>query len=404
MADADRLKGRALNTLNRLSAWLPGALMVFAAAGFLLPKEPDYALLFYVAVLPCLLARLAVARAVPLSDPVRLLAVCLIAWSGLTLLWGTDDKGRSWRFAADTVATFAFLVAMLLGWREAASRARLATVLVAAGTANAVWSIAVFVVTHPIYPRLRGWGATKQEILGAAVMSIPALTALARALVPVASRRSRVLNLAAFLIMAAFILLTESRGPLLAGTVALLFLCSVSVWRLRAFLGIAAFGAVWLLLPRAAQEHSATVLIRRGSSHRFEIWDYTLNLIRDRPLFGHGLAANLHLNVGDTITFPHDLYLSLLFYSGIVGFLLFVAMAGLLSWRLLPARADWRDTRHDPDWAWLTALWIDVLMIGLTDLGQITKGPGPLWFIVWLPLGLLMTALPRRLKEKSTAF
>jgi hypothetical protein len=33
---------------------------------------------------------------------------------------------------------------------------------------------------------------------------------------------------------------------------------------------------------------------------------------------------------------------------------------------------------------------------GLTVLGQITKGPGPLWFIVWLPLGLLLTVEGRK--------
>ena len=116
-------------------------------------------------------------------------------------------------------------------------------------------------------------------------------------------------------------------------------------------------------------------------------------MIRQRPIFGHGLAANLHLHVGDArtgdwITFPHDLYLSLLFYSGIVGFGLFAALAAVVSWRLarrLPA--SWTDI----EWAWLAALWLFVLVAGLTDLGQITKGPGPMWFIVWLPLGLVLT-------------
>jgi hypothetical protein len=117
---------------------------------------------------------------------------------------------------------------------------------------------------------------------------------------------------------------------------------------------------------------------------------------------GHGLAANLHLDVGgsagkdvgDVITFPHDLYLSLLFYSGVVGFGLFVAMAGVLTWRLRPAW--WAGGWRNAEWAWLSALWVNVLVAGLTDLGQITKGPGPLWFIVWVPVGLLLGARGRR--------
>jgi O-antigen ligase len=312
-----------------------------------------------------------------------------VVWSGLTLLWGTDDGHRSWRFAGDTAATLGFVLAMLLTLGDRVMRARLGTVLVAAGAANAVFSIAVFVITHPVFPRLRGWGATTHPILGAAVMATAALTALSRALVPAAPRRIRALNVAAFAVMAVFILMTESRGPLLAGLIGMLLLCAASVWRVRALMSFVALAALWFSLPRAAREHGEAVLVQRGSSHRFQVWDYTLGLIRDRPLFGHGLAANLHLDVGDKITFPHDLYLSLLFYSGIVGFLIFVAMAALLTWRLMPWRwaAGWRD----PEWAWLAALWLNLVVVGLTDLGQITKGPGPMWFIVWLPVGLLLT-------------
>ncbi len=383
----------------RLAAWLPGALLVFVAAAFVLPKQPASALVFYLTVLPCLAARLATtpraATLAALRDPARGLALCLVIWSGLTLLWGTDDGHRSWKFAGDTAATLGFLLAMLLTLEPAPARARLATVLIAAGAANAIWSIAVNLITHPAYPRLRGWGATTHPILGAAVMGIAALTALSRALRPGMARPARSAHLAAFLLMGAFILMTESRGPLLAAGVAVVFLCAVSVWRLRAFLGFALLAALWAALPRAARHHSEAVLVSRGSSHRFQVWDYTLGLIRDRPLLGHGLAANLHLNVGDQITFPHDLYLSLLFYSGIAGFLMFAAMAALLSWRLA------RDIRR-PEWAWLVALWLDLLLVGLTDLGQITKGPGPLWFIVWMPVGLLLTApRPGRVLARS---
>jgi O-antigen ligase len=329
-------------------------------------------------------------------------AIALVVWSGLTLLWGIDDGHRSWRFAGDTVATLGLVLAMAATLPDAGLRARLGTVLVVCGAANAVWSIGLALVTHPAGPRLHGWGATIHPILGAAVIATCGLTALARGLVPVAPRRGRALNLAAFAVVASFILLTESRGPLLAAGLAVVLLCAASVWRVRALLVAGAALAIWAGLPAAAKKHTEYVLVVRGSSHRFQIWDYTLGLIRDRPLFGHGLAANLHLDIGgsagkdvsDIITFPHDLYLSLLFYSGVVGFGLFVAMAGVLTWRLRPG--FWARGWRNAEWAWLSALWVNVLVAGLTDLGQITKGPGPLWFIVWVPVGLLLGARGRR--------
>jgi O-antigen ligase len=386
---------------RRLSAALPGALLFFVAASFALPREPAYALVFYVTVLPCVVARLSVGRGVLTADPGPILAIVLIVFSGLTLLWGTDDGHRSWRFAGGAVATLGLLLTLLLTLQQAPQRARLGLLLVGAGTLNAAFAMALFWITDPIFPRLRGWGASSHPILGAAVMSIPALTALARGLVAVTPRRVRALYLAAFATMAMFILMTESRGPLVAGAAGVVFLCAVSAWRVRACLTIAAATAIWFTLPRAVRQHSETVLVQRGSSHRFQIWDYTLGLIRDRPLFGHGLAANLHLDIGDLITFPHDLYLSLLFYSGLAGFGLFAALAALITWRLLPRKSavlSWRD----PEWAWLTALWIDLLVVGLTDLGQITKGPGPIWFIVWIPIGLLLTATIRTGQAEAT--
>jgi O-antigen ligase len=420
---------------GRLASWLPTALLVFVAAAFVLPNGPSYALVFYIAVLPCLGARLAVGLRPDLRDHLRdfgaALALALVVFSGLTLLWGQDDGHRSWRFAGDTAATSGFVLAMLAVLDKPWVRAALARVLVMAGAANAVFSIAVFVITHPVFPRLTGWGATTHPILGAAVMAVAGLTALARALVPAAPRSQRAGNLAAALVMAAFILMTESRGPLLAASIGVVFLCAASVWRVRAFAGLAVLAGAWFSLPRAARQHGAAVLVERGSSHRFEVWDYTLGLIRDRPLFGHGLAANLHLVVSngvvsngvvssgvvsngvvsngvvsngvvngarkDAITFPHDLYLSLLFYSGVVGLLIFSAMAALLTWRLLRAAK-----RADAEWAWLSALWLNVLVVGLTDLGQITKGPGPIWFIVWLPVGLLLTRKEELLFEKRS--
>jgi O-antigen ligase len=130
------------------------------------------------------------------------------------------------------------------------------------------------------------------------------------------------------------------------------------------------------------QRHQAKLLFGRGSSHHFEIWQRTLQLVAQRPLFGHGLAANLDV---PGLTFPHNLYLSLLFYSGAIGFALFAAMAGACTWRL------WRMGRGQ-ETLWAGVLWLNGLLAGLTDLGQITKGPDSLWFIVWLPAGLLMTA------------
>jgi O-antigen ligase len=47
-----------------------------------------------------------------------------------------------------------------------------------------------------------------------------------------------------------------------------------------------------------------------------DIWAYTLSRVAEKPWFGHGLVAYLGMEQGN-FTFPHNIFLSTLFYSGI---------------------------------------------------------------------------------------
>ena len=367
------------------------ALLVFVASAFLLPTHPAYSLVFYL-----LLAILAVQRWRSLTGQIStttmggrdagiLLAGLLIAWSALTLLWGHDDGHRTRKFAIDALCTFGFVVMMVQAWTDAPTvRRSLATVLIWAGTLNASISSLRGVLLHGTDPRMHGWGVTSHPILGASVMAICFLAAICRAL---EETRWRAAHWAAAALMLVFILLTESRGPLLAAGIATLFLFAAGPWRWRALGSVALGAGAWFLLPAQVKHHHEVLLAARGASHRFEIWDRTLEMVGEHPLFGNGLAANLDL---PGMTFPHDLYLSVLFYSGAVGLALFIALAGVVTLRLWRSR-----TAAGQGWLWMAALWINTLLSGLTDLGQIVKGPGPIWFIVWLPVGLILATSPR---------
>ena len=121
--------------------------------------------------------------------------------------------------------------------------------------------------------------------------------------------------------------------------------------------------------------------MRPGTSGHFEAWRLAWSGIAARPLFGNGLAADLPLTYGADKRFPHDLFLSLLFYSGAVGLALFLPLLAMVATRVIRARD-----------AWVGSLLVSGLVAGLTDFGQITKGPGPLWLIIWLPLALAARA------------
>ncbi len=361
---------------HRLARALPACLLGFLAACFALPTEAAFSLVFYAGVVPPLLARR------PVWPPWPVCA--LVIWSGLTLFWGEGDARRVFAFGLGAACTLAYMAALQETLADQAMRRRVGTLLIWAGAANAVWSIGRGVILHTIAPQLLGWGVTQHPILGASVMSVCLLTALIRAL---AEARLRWAHAAACVVMAAFILLTEARGPLLACVVGAAIIGAGGPWRGRAFFALMAVSVLLRSEPEAWRRHQAGVLMDRGLHDRPEIWSHTLELIQEKPLFGHGLAANLDL---PGITFPHDLALGVLFYSGGVGFALFVTLLVLVAYRL-------KRMPQGSERLWLAALCANAMVAGLTDLGQITKGPGALWFIVWLPAGLVLS-YPTRMR------
>ncbi len=357
-----------------MSRALELALGVFLAACFLLPTEAAYALVFYVIVVPCALARL-VRRPRP-GDVVLWTGVALIAWSALTLCWGEDAGGRTVKFAVASAATLVFWLASYDVLANPAAGERLQVLLIVLGAASGVAAVAHFVAWPPAVdpgdtPRLQGWGVTRHPVLGGAVWGAVMLTALARAVRCTAWRGAA---FAAAFVAALALVLTKSRGPEMAACVAAvaLFATAASWWR---------WAVPGVFIAAALASTLLSGIFRAGDSGHLAVWRATLHEIAARPLFGHGLAADLPAWLGTDRRFPHDVYLSLLFYSGAVGLLLFVAWSVLIGGRLRGARND----AHAP---WCLALLLNALLAGLTDFGQITKGPGPLWLILWMPAAL----------------
>ena len=366
--------------------WLAIAFVTFLASGFLLRPAPVWAMVFYVWVIPRCVWELWQQRSRAWCTPFAALAIALVVWSTLGLLWGEDpDPLRVRRIAAGGLSTLVFVVAGFIVLRKHAQLGRvIGGVMIVGGTLNACLAISIFLITQPPDPRMPGWAETGHPILGAIVVGHCALFAMARWL---GAPRHRALYGAATLVLAAFIVLTGSRGPLAAVLVAGLVLCigQLRRWHVVTLAGLAGAGAVALLLLPGGTIEAVDHLTARGASHRLEIWHNTLARIAERPWFGWGPAAQLHL---PEFHFPHSLYLSVLFYSGVVGFGLFVALAGGVLGGLL-RRPDVADRRL------LVALLVNTLVAGLTDTGQIAFGPAEIWFIFWLPVMLAATALDR---------
>ena len=373
--------------LSRISPAL--VVLVTLGAGFVVRPSPLWAMLFYLTVLPVCGLRLG-QGAWP-ADAGSLTGVALILWFTLATAWdeaagpGVGVHGLWLWNGLCTLVFFAAARAAFGG--PGAARERLISVLIGGALLNTAIVFARTLLQGMADDRLAGWAETRHPILGASVIGTCVLLAASRLL----QRRGRSLALAAVSAGLLFIVLTGSRGPLIAIAASLALLLALTRRRLllaAGCAGVLALGLLAIAEPTLLQT-AWSRLLERGWSNRLDIWQLAIREIEVRPLFGYGPSARLDRA---TDNFPHNLFLSTLFYSGGVGLLL---LLGVLALGLrAAARQPDRIVR-----ATSLALLLHLVLSGVSDLGQITKGPGPLWYIVWIPLVL---ALGRRSRSIRT--
>ncbi len=371
----------------RVQSWMEAhralILCFVIGAGFFIAPNPAWAMVYYLGVLPSSGLLLARRDGWP-TDPGGRAGVALIGWFTLATLWDAaagPHIGIHVLWVWNGLCTLVFF----LGSRAAfgpngAERERLVTTLLACGFGNAVLSIVLFAMSRVPIERMGGWAETRHPILGASIIGVSVVLAVGMLL----QRRLLYLSSATIVAGLSFIVLTGSRGPLIAIVLTIAFLLAAT--RPRTLMAVAVSGVTAFLVTLwvAPDWISATRgdLLQRGWSNRLIIWKLSLNRIAERPLFGFGPSARIGRPGED---FPHDLFLSTLFYGGAVGLVLLLALF------IFAARAAAREQDRVVRWT-LLALLVHTVLSGITDLSVITKGPSPMWYIVWLPIVLALGA------------
>ncbi|KWU50026.1 bifunctional O-antigen ligase/aminoglycoside phosphotransferase family protein [Pseudomonas palleroniana] len=183
----------------------------------------------------------------------------------------------------------------------------------------------------------------------------------------------------ALAIMTTAVLATGSRTPLVALTLAILWMSFISRNR-RSVLLIAGLiaGAIALLL------FYPELITDRGSSFRLELWSMSLRLIGDHPLIGHSYDSDLYLTLADggQLREPHSFALGVLYYVGIIGFIPWIFMLG---WGLYKGLRE----RAHPLFILASSLLAYGIGAGLTEGGGILSRPKEHWFLLWIPLAII---------------
>jgi O-antigen ligase len=126
-----------------------------------------------------------------------------------------------------------------------------------------------------------------------------------------------------------------------------------------------------------------TIVLKRGLSYRPTIWASTLRQMTGYWISGHGIGSPLEIITSKYHWYDaHNIYLAILFYSGIMGLLLlatalYKTIAGAYQKSKLPI--------------WFILYLIFVLISGMADGGGLLSRPNAHWFNLVIPLMFLLT-------------
>jgi O-antigen ligase len=216
--------------------------------------------------------------------------------------------------------------------------------------------------------------------------------ALTLAVSQLAACRERVLGLL-LAVMAIILLvaigLTGTRSVwigLFVAICALLYIAPTSAR--RRVITIATFAGVCMLLSIAGYIYGyADAITSRALSFRPEIWTATIGeWLSGNWLLGAGMQATIDLRIPpNEFAHPHSLYLSTLYYGGLIGLALLILLIGKLLWVLVRVA--------DPI---LRVQTLPLLLFGLTTLlfdgNRLIEKVDFLWLCFWLPIALTLHA------------
>lgn len=361
---------------------LPAGFFMLLCGLFFLPDRSALHKFYYgLFSIPALIALLLRPREFKelLREPIFIALLLFVAWALTSLMWSPQTDSFLSEAKPPLHTLFLFVGCFLLvRYREDMLR----PLLFGAAILALVFTLKdLYLFARGYSPELRmiGGGAFDNPLLSSHLFGFFCVYWLSLSMT---CRRHALLwfSLPAAAIMFAAVLATGSRTPLVALTLAALWI-SVNCWNRRSLV----LAGAMAICTIAVGVLFSQMLIERGSSYRFDIWQLALGEIASTPWIGHGFDAPFRAKLpglGYVLEEPHNFALGVLYYVGIIGFLpwLFVQLKGLLT--------CWQH-RVQPLFIMASTWLLYGIGAGLTEGGGILARPKEHWFLLWIPLALI---------------
>lgn len=377
-----------LNRLNFLKTiqWQALCYLLFVSGFFFIPSSKWHNNLYYALVLlPALLQITAIPWRNLWQSSVYRFSILLLTYLGLSFLWsehwtldGLRDQIMHWIY----VVIFLSLTIHLLQVHKT-FLVRLYQWLATSAAITGVIAILLFYWDHA-FPteRLSHFSRLDNAILAATLYGM-VLLIIGYALLRQTTGWLKGWFVFAALLSLVYIVLSQSRGPLIAlvMTLALSILLrrdrlSLAILVLPILLYLGVFGldldALWQVLGRHGID-----------SYRFVIWQQVLPEIAQAPWFGHGILyqSDYATGMGQTVPHAHNLLLAIWLYGGVIAVWLLSILVLLC---LQQGVAQWRQYSDFT----LLALLVFAILCLFTDGYQVLTNPRPIWLYFWVPVAL----------------
>lgn len=248
-----------------------------------------------------------------------------------------------------------------------------------------------FIDQQSISYRLRGVGALDNPILLSSIHGAAILSALYIGL----TLKNKFSWIYFFLILPsiAIVFLTQSRGPLLALVItSLVCVFWVSSKHLKIVTAITTMLVGCLLVTTALILENTDNRLMSLDGPRPAIWGQTLEKIYQKPIIGYGLQKTTTINaeleiknqqqvvvkvINMDFQHPHNVYLTTLLHGGILALILLITL--IINVLVSIKRVNFYHF-----------LLVFGLIYILFDGSRLFASPRELWFIIWLPIGMLL--------------
>ena len=189
-----------------------------------------------------------------------------------------------------------------------------------------------------------------------------------------------------------YIMLTQTRGALLALTITLciLLILNKHYKKLIFVLIIALFSIAFIEFS-----DSMRGFIERGFGARPLLWLDAFHIISQKPFFGHGIATYILLDGGtNEYGRSHNIVFYILIHYGIIGFFLFSWLTILMLWESIKAANRFKD------WTLPLMLTYGILTMMFAE-ELLLSSPNAAWILYWMPIALILATKYSIIPEKK---